>query len=76
MKEKTYHITSILLQHKKKEMASKKQNFYCDKAFELSGIKLTEYKVLKLEQSTFFLMSLMKIISVFLGNTAPIMDFP
>lgn len=38
----------------KKTMASKKQNSYCDKAFELSGIKLGEYKVLTLEQSTFF----------------------
>ena len=35
----------------KKKMASKKQNSYCDKAFELSGIKLGEYKVLTLEQS-------------------------
>lgn len=60
----------------KKKMASKKQNSYCDKAFELSGIKLGEYKVLTLEQSTFFLMPLMKIISVFLGNSAPIMDSP
>ena len=57
-------------------MASKKQNSYCDKAFELSGIKLGEYKVLTLEQSAFFLMPLMKIISVFLGNNAPIMDSP